>query len=67
LAALSTEAPEAENKPLEITSSSTLNVGDPLIAVGGPYGLAGSMTTGIVSALGRTISADSSGSYLIAN
>jgi S1-C subfamily serine protease len=67
LAALSTEAPEAENKPLEITSSSTLNVGDPLIAVGGPYGLAGSMTTGIVSALGRTISADSSSSYLIAN
>jgi S1-C subfamily serine protease len=67
LAALSTEAPETEYKPLEITSSSTLNVGDPLIAVGGPYGLAGSMTTGIVSALGRTITADSSISYPIAN
>jgi S1-C subfamily serine protease len=67
LAALSTEAPQSEYKPLEITSSSTLNVGDPLIAVGGPYGLAGSMTTGIVSALGRTITADSSGGYPIAN
>jgi S1-C subfamily serine protease len=66
LAALSTEAPDAENKPLEITNSSTLNVGDPLIAVGGPYGLAGSMTTGIVSALGRTITAETS-NYAIAN
>jgi S1-C subfamily serine protease len=67
LAALSSIAPDAEYTPLVITSSATLNVGDPLIAVGGPYGLAGSMTTGIVSALGRTITADTSGSYPIAN
>ena len=67
LAALSSTAPDTEYTPLVITSSATLNVGDPLIAVGGPYGLAGSMTTGIVSALGRTITADTSGSYPIAN
>ncbi len=67
LAALQTSAPATEYKPLEIASSSSLNVGDPLIAVGGPYGLAGSMTTGIVSALGRTISSDTSTSYPIAN
>jgi S1-C subfamily serine protease len=67
LAVLSTEAPESECTPLEIVSSSTLSVGDSLIAVGGPYGLAGSMTTGIVSALGRTITEDMSGSYPIAN
>jgi S1-C subfamily serine protease len=67
LAALSSTAPDTEYTPLVITSSATLNVGDPLIAVGGPYGLAGSMTTGIVSALGRTITADNSGSYPIAN
>jgi S1-C subfamily serine protease len=42
-------------------------VGDPLIAIGNPYGLAGSMTTGIVSALGRTITEDMSGGYPIAN
>ena len=66
LAALSANAPAVEFKPLQIASSSLLNVGDPLIAVGGPYGLAGSMTTGIVSALGRTITDDTS-SYPIAN
>ena len=67
LAVLSTNAPQSEYKPLEIVSSSTLEVGDPVIAVGGPYGLAGSMTTGIVSALGRTITDEMSGGYPIAN
>ena len=66
LAVLSTNAPENEYQPLEMVSSSTLKTGDPLIAVGGPYGLTGSMTTGVVSALGRTITAESS-SYVIAN
>ena len=67
IAVLSTDAPQNEYTPLEIVSSSTLSVGDPLIAIGGPYGLAGSMTTGIVSALGRTITEDMSGGYPIAN
>jgi S1-C subfamily serine protease len=67
LAVLSTNASQSEYKPLEIMSSSTLEVGDPVIAVGGPYGLAGSMTTGIVSALGRTITEEMSGGYPIAN
>jgi S1-C subfamily serine protease len=66
LAVLSTDAPQSEYNPLEIVSSSTLSVGDSVIAVGGPYGLAGSMTTGIVSALGRTIT-DETSSYPIAN
>jgi S1-C subfamily serine protease len=66
LAVLSTNAPQSEYKPLEIVSSSNLEVGDPVVAVGGPYGLAGSMTTGVVSALGRTITDDTS-SYPIAN
>jgi S1-C subfamily serine protease len=67
LAVLSTDAPQSEYRPLEIVSSSTLEVGDPVIAVGNPYGLAGSMTTGIVSALGRTITEDMTGGYPIAN
>ena len=67
LAVLSTNAPQSECVPLDMVSSSTLSVGDPLVAVGGPYGLAGTMTTGIVSALGRTITEDMSGGYPLAN
>lgn len=67
LAVLLTSAPESECKPLTIVSSASLNVGDPVIAVGSPYGLAGSMSTGIVSALGRTITEEMSGGYPIAN
>ena len=43
-------------RPLEIVSSSTVKVGDPVIVVGTPYGLTGSMSNGIVSALNRTLS-----------
>ncbi|MCD6242388.1 trypsin-like peptidase domain-containing protein [Candidatus Bathyarchaeota archaeon] len=67
LAVLSTDAPQSEYKPLEIVSSSTLKVGDPVIAVGNPFGLAGSVTTGIVSQLGRTITEETTGGYPIAN
>jgi S1-C subfamily serine protease len=66
LAVLSVDAPENKSRPLAVTSSSTLEVGDPVIAVGTPYGLAGSMTVGIVSALGRTITEEMSGGYPIA-
>ena len=67
LAALSTEAPENELKPLQIASSSTLKVGDPVVAIGNPFGLAGSMTVGIVSQLGRTITESTTGGFSIAN
>jgi S1-C subfamily serine protease len=40
---------------LTLVSSSTLNVGDAVVAVGSPYGLTGTLTTGIISSLGRTI------------
>jgi S1-C subfamily serine protease len=57
-----------EFKPLEIVRSDTLKVGDPVIAVGNPYGLVGSMTTGVISALGRTISEQEyTGGFAIAN
>jgi serine protease Do len=55
LTVLSTDAPQNQYSPLEIVSSSTLNVGDPVIVVGTPYGLTGSMSEGIVSALDRTL------------
>ena len=63
LAVLSADAPTSEYYPLEIVSSSTVRVGDYVVAIGSPYGLAGTMTTGIVSALDRTITDDTGSSY----
>ncbi len=68
LAVLSVDAPASEFKPVEIVSSSTLRVGDPVIAIGNPYGLVGSLTTGVVSAVGRTITEEEyAGGFAIAN
>jgi S1-C subfamily serine protease len=61
------DAPENEFKPLEIIESATLRVGDPVIAIGNPYGLVGSLTTGVVSALNRTITEEYTGGFGIAN
>ena len=60
-------APVGEFKPVEIVSSSSLRVGDQVIAIGNPYGLVGSATTGIASAVGRTITEDTAGGFAIAN
>jgi len=57
-AILTVNAPQERYNPLEIISSSTLKVGHSVIVVGTPYGLEGSLSNGIVSALNRTISID---------
>jgi putative serine protease PepD len=44
-------------KPLELGSTSALELGDPLVAIGSPLGLQGTVTAGIVSGLGRDIEA----------
>ncbi len=61
------DAPASEFKPLKIASSSPLRVGEQVIAIGNPYGLVGSLTTGVISALGRTIIEDSASGFSIAN
>jgi S1-C subfamily serine protease len=66
LAVVSVEG-DHEFKPVTIVSSSTLQVGEPVIAIGNPYGLVGSLTTGVVSATGRSITVDTAGGYAIAN
>ncbi len=42
-------------KPLIIGNSSELEVGEQVIAIGNPFGLAGTMTTGIISQTGRLL------------
>ena len=58
LGLVSTQAPPQEYSPLEFAPSSSLRVGEPVVAIGNPYGYAGTITYGIVSQTGRTISYD---------
>jgi len=67
LAILSIESQDTNFETISMVSSSTLQVGDPVIAIGNPFGLEGSMTTGIVSHLQRTITESLAGDYSIAN
>lgn len=55
LAVVKVDVPTEELHPLPIGDSDLLKVGQRVIAIGNPFGLSGSMTTGIVSALGRTL------------
>jgi S1-C subfamily serine protease len=67
LAVLTLTAPSSEFHPLQVISSSSLAVGQPVAAIGNPFGLSGSMTVGIVSQLGRTVSEPLAGNFAIAN
>lgn len=55
LAVLQVNVPEEYLVPLSIGDSDLLQVGDYVVAIGNPFGLEGSMTVGIVSALARTL------------
>jgi S1-C subfamily serine protease len=47
--------------PLEIGDSSLLQVGEQVAAIGNPFGLSGSMTSGIVSQMGRLLATQDTG------
>ena len=55
LAVLTLTKPPAGLKPMAIGDWSALSVGDPVMAIGNPLGLAGTVTTGIVSAVNRPV------------
>jgi len=57
LAVIRVRAPASALRPLALANSGHVEVGDPVYAIGNPFGLDRTMTAGIVSATGRDISA----------
>jgi S1-C subfamily serine protease len=57
LAVIRVRAPASALRPLALADSGNVEVGDPVYAIGNPFGLDRTMTAGIVSATGRDISA----------
>ena len=54
LAVVKVDAPAEELNPVTLGNSDELKVGQTVVAIGNPFGLNGTMTMGIISALGRT-------------
>lgn len=55
LAVVKVDLPEERMVPIQIADSTQSQVGQVVIAIGNPFGLEGTMTTGIISALGRSL------------
>lgn len=55
LAVVKVDVPSDRLRPLELGDSDVLQVGQRVIAIGNPFGLQGTMTAGVVSAVGRTL------------
>jgi serine protease Do len=55
LAVIMVDAPASLLKPVTLADSANVKVGQIAIAIGTPFGLQGSMTVGIISALGRSL------------
>jgi S1-C subfamily serine protease len=69
LAVIEVNVPTEELHPLALGDSSQLHIGQTVVAIGNPYGLNGTMTVGVVSALGRTLDSQrqtTSGAYYTA-
>ncbi len=59
LALLRVDPEAADLHPLELGDSGSVQVGDPTVAIGNPFGLERTLTTGVVSALQRRLTAPS--------
>jgi len=58
LALLKVDLPADSLTPLPLGDSDLVRVGERVVAIGNPFGLSGTMTSGIVSALGRTLDSE---------
>ena len=71
VAVIQVDAPADQLHPLAIGDSTSLSVGEQVVAIGNPFGLSGTMTLGIVSGLGRTqvahVDPESGGSFSTAD
>jgi putative serine protease PepD len=57
VAVIHVNAPASQLHPIPLADSSTAQVGDPVVAIGSPFSLPETVTSGIVSAVGRSITA----------
>ncbi|MEA3338626.1 MAG: trypsin-like peptidase domain-containing protein [Chloroflexota bacterium] len=55
LAVIKVDVPPDRLSPLEMGDSDVIQVGQRVVAIGNPFGLDGTMTVGVISALGRTL------------
>ncbi|MGH3083246.1 MAG: S1C family serine protease [Gaiellaceae bacterium] len=55
IAVLDVDRPSSRLTPLSFAGDGSLQVGNAVIAIGSPFGLEGTLTTGVISALGREI------------
>ncbi len=62
LAVIKVDLPAARLRPVELASSTEVKVGQIAIAIGNPFALENTMTVGIVSAVGRVLPVEPSGS-----
>jgi putative serine protease PepD len=67
LAVIKVNAPSSLFHPLDVGDSSAVQVGDGVVAIGSPFGLQETVTSGIVSALHRSISSPGPNSFTISD
>ncbi len=63
LAVIKIDAPKEKLKVIPMGDSKNLRIGQKVLAIGNPFGLERTLTTGVISSLGRTIRSDAG--YLI--
>jgi len=67
LAVIKVDVPESELHPLELGTVDSVQVGDPVVAIGNPFGYAQTVTAGIVSAKGRILQSPEGQGRIIPN